>query len=409
MERPTTSLSERGGFRVEFESLLRFEKILGELSSKFIKLPPDEVDREIQDAQRRICEHLDLDLSTLWQWSPDDPNDLLLTHVYRPHGGPPIPERMTAGEHAPWSLDLMRSGKTLVLSSLDELPPEAAGEREMRRRLGVRSSLTFPLAVGGEPVVGALSFNTMRAERSWPETLVGQLRAVAEVFANALARKRSDGSIRNLGGRLIVAHEEERARLARELHDDVTQRLACLAIDVASVEPQASGPSTSATLHRVQEGLAKLSEDVHALAYRLHPSVLTDLGLAEAIRGECEQFSRQESVRIDVTLDEIPRSIPDDAALCLFRTVQEALRNVARHAGADRVEVSVRGVNGELQVAVTDDGIGFDPASPVDHPTLGLTGIRERVHLLGGTLEIDSAPRQGTTIAVRVPLAKRAS
>jgi signal transduction histidine kinase len=393
MERPTTSSSEGGRVRAELESLLSFEKVLGQLSSKFINLPPGEVDLEIQDAQRRICEHLDLDLSSLWQWSTDDPNNLLLTHLYRPNGGPPVPERMNGAEHVPWTLDLIRSGKTLVFSSLDELPPEAAGERELRRRLGVRSSLTFPLAVGGEPVVGALSFNTMRADRSWPETLVNQLRTVADVFANALARKRSDRSIRNLGGRLIAAHEEERARLARDLHDDLTQRLACLAIDVASLEPHVSDPSTV----------------VHALAYRLHPSVLTDLGLADAIRGECEQFSRQESVRLDVTLDEIPKSVPDSAALCLFRTVQEALRNVVRHAEADRVELSVRGVNGGLQVTVTDDGIGFDPELPVDRPTLGLTGIRERVHLLGGTLEIDSAPRQGTTIAVRVPLAKRAS
>jgi PAS domain S-box-containing protein len=532
MQDPDTTTWEHDGLRAEFDSNLRFETLIGQLSSKFINLPSDKVDREIEDAQRRICGWLGLDLCSLWQWSANDPGNLTLTHIYRPLEGPPIPERMAADEYFPWTLDLIRSGETLVLSSLDELPPEAAGEREVRRQLGIRSSLTFPLAVGGEPVVGALTFNTTQAERAWPEPLVNQLRAVAEVFANALARKRSDQflreseerlalaadsasmglwsvdlasgcvwatsraldlfglpsnevftldrfldvvhpedresirrtikeivqsrgegeveyrvegtdgrvrwicsrgrardvpgqpdrltgvsveiterkraeqTIRNLGGRLIAAHEEERARLARELHDDVTQRLACLAIDVASLEPLPSVPSTDAILRRLQEGLAQLSEDVHALAYRLHPSVLADLGLADALRGECERFSRQESVPLDVTFHEIPESVPRDAALCVFRVVQEALGNVARHAKAENVEVSLRGLDGGLQVAVLDDGAGFDPAVPADHPALGLTGMRERVHLLGGALDIESAPGQGTSIVVWVPLGR---
>jgi PAS domain S-box-containing protein len=531
MEVPEATTREPDGPRTKLESRPDLETLICDLSSKFVNLPSDELDHEIEDAQRRICECLDLDLSSLWQWSETDSENLALTHFYRTIEGPPIPERMRASEYFPWTLELMRSGKTLVLESLDDLPPEAAQDREVRRQLGIRSALTFPLAVGRESVVGALTFNTMRAERTWPEPIVSRLRVIAEVFANALARKRSDqrlreseerltlaadsagaglwsidlasgrvwataktlelfglapldvltldrfltrvhpedrdsirrtiekvvGSrdegeveyrvvgadgcvrwiasrgrvinapgrpdrlmgvsvniterkraeetIRNLGGRLIAAHEEERARLARELHDDVIQRLACLAIDVASFKPLASAPSMDATLRRVQEGLAQLSEDVHALAYRLHPSVLSDMGLAEALRGECERFSRQESVPLNVTFREIPESVPRDAELCLFRVVQEALRNVARHAEAEKVEVSVRGSDDGLQVAVLDDGTGFDPAAPVDHPALGLTGMRERVSLLGGVLDIESAPGKGTTVVVWVPLA----
>src|SRR5439155_4461883 len=133
----------------------------------------------------------------------------------------------------------------------------------------------------------------------------------------------------------------ERSRLARELHDDVTQRLARLAIDVAAIERGAGGagggdpasPNRPA-LRAVQQGLSRLSEDVHAVAYQLHPSVLEDLGLPDAIRTECESFSRRESIPADVKVRDLPDSLPRETALCMFRITQEALRNVVRHARA---------------------------------------------------------------------------
>jgi signal transduction histidine kinase len=202
---------------------------------------------------------------------------------------------------------------------------------------------------------------------------------------------------------LLAAQETERARLARELHDDITQRLARLAIDVGRCELGTSGVSPAETVRDVRQGLVQLSEDVHALSYRLHPSILEDLGLVAALRAESEHFTRQESVPVDVKSHEIPEVIPSGAALCLFRVAQEGLRNVARHAHARVVEISLRGLDGGLQLAVRDDGAGFDPAVDRDRPSLGLASMRERVRSLGGELDIESAPGQGTTIMAWVP------
>jgi len=203
---------------------------------------------------------------------------------------------------------------------------------------------------------------------------------------------------------LIGAQEAERARLARELHDDITQRLAVLAIDTGRVERAGTTPEVNDTMRGVREGLVRLSEDVHSLSYRLHSSLLEDLGLAEALKAECERFSRQESIRAEVNLLDLPPTLPPDAALCLFRIAQEALRNVTRHAKARTVDVTLRAMDDGLQLAVRDNGIGFDPKRKREHLSLGLASMRERAGLLGGELDIESAPGYGTTIVAWVPL-----
>ena len=224
-------------------------------------------------------------------------------------------------------------------------------------------------------------------------------------------RKQTETAMHDLSRRLIRAHEAERARLGRELHDDVTQRLAVLAIETGRIERGADKISPAEALRGIREGLVRLSEDIHALSYRLHPALLDDLGLAEALKAECERFSRQESVSAEVTLTDLPDNISPDLALCLFRVAQEALRNVARHAKASRVEVSLRvfslrTLNDNLQLVVHDDGIGFDPTSQRARPSLGLESMRERVFLVDGQLHIESSPGQGTTVLVTVPLKK---
>lgn len=227
--------------------------------------------------------------------------------------------------------------------------------------------------------------------------LVGALTDVTE-------RRLAEEAIRDLSRRLIQAQEDERARLARELHDDLTQRLARLAIDAGRAEQEGAGSPTETAMRLVREGLVRLSEDVHALSYRLHPSLLDDLGLAEALRVECDRFHSLSGTAADLALHDLPRTISRGAALCLFRIAQEALNNVDRHARARSVEVSLRGMDGGMQLAVRDDGVGFDPAALAGRQSLGHASMRERAHLLGGELDIESAPGHGTTIVAWVPL-----
>jgi PAS domain S-box-containing protein len=216
-----------------------------------------------------------------------------------------------------------------------------------------------------------------------------------------LSRKRQ----RSLASRLLRAQEEERRRIAREMHDDWTQRLAVLGIDLAKLEQQLGTPEKALPrLRRMQEQLVGLSRDMHALSRQLHPSILDDLGLVEALRSECASFSHREGVTVTYRSQDVPKSLPRDVALGIYRVAQEALRNVAKHAVAREASVSLAGTGHEVVLRVEDRGIGFDPAAPRSQPGLGLSSMQERVRLIRGKLSISSAAERGTAVVVRVPL-----
>jgi PAS domain S-box-containing protein len=224
------------------------------------------------------------------------------------------------------------------------------------------------------------------------------------VIRDVTDRKRAEEEARELSRRLISAQEEERALLARELHDDVSQRLAVLAIEVGRAELNAADGEQAEAMQAVREGLVSLSEDVHTLAYQLHPSVLEELGLAEALRAECGRRARTGELDVSADLGPLPHALTMDSALCLFRVAQEALGNVARHARARHATVILRQAGDGLLLAVSDDGLGFDPERSGEGMHLGLASMNERVRLVRGTLDIESAPGQGTKVIAWVPV-----
>jgi PAS domain S-box-containing protein len=512
---------------------LEFEVLVSDLSSRFINLRPDEFDREIEDALRRVCESLGIDLAVLWQWSDLAPDVATATHVYAREGAP-SPGLFHQAQFPWWSREML-AGRIVAVSSLNELPAAAAIDRENCRLIGVKSNLTIPLAVGANQYIGILGLNALDAERDWPDALVKRLQLVAQVFTNALARKRyeqrllesearlaasaelaglayyevdfaggvahvddrlrelcgvpadrlqglqalefwieqlhpddrerllelrrqlhdgqlerlsveyrfvhptrgelwihhvaraarrdaagrtlrsfgvmrditeskrAEGALRDLSRRLIRAHEDERAMLARELHDDMTQRLAVLAIDVGRAELAAPDRAQADMMRAVHAQLVRLSEDIHSLAYQLHPSVLEELGLVEALRAECERRGRQGRLAVAMDLEPLPAGLGKEAALCLFRVAQEALSNATRHAGTGAASITLRQADGGLLLAVRDEGVGFDAASPRQGPSLGLLSMRERVYLVNGTLDVETAPGRGTTLIAWVP------
>jgi PAS domain S-box-containing protein len=654
--------SEDADARQDFEGSAQFEQLLVELSSGFINLPPGQVDREIEDALRRVCELVGIDLAVLWQWSGATPGVVIPTHAYCADEAWRQSEAMSEDQY-PWAVQQVLAGRMFAMASLGDYPPEGAVDRETLRRQGVKSGVCLPLTVGGEPPMGALGLNVMREERDWPETLVKRLQLVAQIFTNALARGRADQALReseelsratfeqaavglahvgidgrflrvndklcaivgypreellqlsfqdithaddlatdldhkrqvlsgeiqtysmekryfrkdhslvwvnltvslvrtaageprhfisvvediterkrgeearvvsearlqagadiaglgfvevdegtgvvfaddrlrdiigipsdweqgmrivqfwmehlhpddvarvlgerqealdgkrrnldieyrylhpvrgeiwiqhlgrptfrdasgfavqsfsvfrditesrrveqelrDLSRRLIRAQEEERALLARELHDDVTQRLAILAIEAGRADLAGPGELQAETMRAVREGLTRLSEDIHSLAYQLHPSVLEELGLGEALRAECERRGRQAPVVLSVDIDPaLPAVVDRDATLCLYRVAQEALNNVIRHAGAKAASVVLKGMDDGLLLAVRDDGVGCDPEGSQHGRSLGLASMRERLRLVNGTLDIESAPGHGTAIVAWVP------
>jgi len=192
------------------------------------------------------------------------------------------------------------------------------------------------------------------------------------------------------------------------MHDDVTQRLAALAIDAAKMQSDRSGSVERNPLETIRERLVGLSEDVHALSYRLHPSVIEDLGLVAALRVECNRVARQEPIRVDFEHQDIPKKLPPSAAICLFRVAQEALRNVVRHARARNVEVSLQCKEGGIALVVRDDGKGFSESGVDGRTSLGLVSMRERVRLAGGKVDIVGRPNDGTSVLAWVPLREAA-
>lgn len=236
--------------------------------------------------------------------------------------------------------------------------------------------------------------------------IVLQALLVTALLLQRAHRRRAELEATGLAGRIVTAHEDERRRLARELHDDVTQRLAGLAIEAAELELGTADSPTHDAVHSIREGLVGLSEDVHALSYRLHPSVIEDLGLVEALRIECDRIARQGELQVTFDCGAVPRKLPVDTAVCLFRVAQEALRNVERHAHANRIEVSVARADGGLWLRVSDDGRGFNSSRKANQPSLGLASMRERVRTLGGRFAIESESGAGTALSAWVPLAE---
>ena len=211
----------------------------------------------------------------------------------------------------------------------------------------------------------------------------------------------------DLTRRLLHAQEEERRRIAREMHDDWTQRLTLLGIDIVKLEKQLGAPEKALPLlHTMQEELVSLSEDVHDLSRQLHPAILDDLGLVEALRSECAGFSRREGIAVVYRPEDVPNYLPKDIALCVYRVAQEALRNIAKHAAVNKAWVGLVAAGPELVLRVQDKGVGFDPAAVLSQPGLGLSSMAERIRLVQGELSVTSDTGQGTTVAVRVPLAR---
>ncbi len=643
------------------DMLLRSVTLLAELSSRFINLAPADVDREIEDALRRVCGLVGVDLAVLWQWSGAEPRVVVPTHAYCADEALRPSEPMGQDQY-PWLVQQALAGRMVAVACLEDFPPEAGVDRETLRQNGVKSGVCLPLTAAGEPPIGILGLSVMREERAWPDALLRQLQLIAQVFTNALVRrrhevslqqseevnratfdqaavgiahvgidgrwlrvndrlcaivgypreellqltfqdvthpddlemdlrhvrevlsgrvptysvekryvrkdrslvwinltvsllrtaageprffiavvediterkrvsealraseariaagaglaglafyevdlagraayvddrlrdicgvppecepelrvldfwmehlhpddrrrvldlreamhggridrlsieyrfmhpsagerwihhaagaaerdpagratrtfgvlrdvtdrKRAESELHGLSQRLIRAQEEERALLARELHDDVTQRLAVLAIDAGRAELAAHGGAHAEVMRTLRERLVRLSEDIHALAYQLHPSVLEELGLGEALKAECERQGRRSGLDISAGVV-VPRpAVSRDVALCLYRVAQEALNNVVRHAHARSASVVLRQADGGLFLAIRDDGLGFDPEGPRRTRSLGLASMRERLQFVNGTLDIESAPGSGTAVIAWVP------
>jgi PAS domain S-box-containing protein len=218
--------------------------------------------------------------------------------------------------------------------------------------------------------------------------------------------KRAEEILHNISGKLIEAQEKERRRIARELHDDINQRLVLLGVSLQQLTNDLSSASVASLRERTNElsnHVSELSSDIQLLSHQLHSSSLQYLGLVPAMNDLCKEIASRHNVKVDCAHSNVPSPLPPEVALGLFRVLQEALRNAVKHSGVRKVEVRLLGLPGEIQLTIRDRGKGFDPKTTMAGQGLGLVSMQERVHLLKGSISIVSKPMCGTEIIVHIP------
>jgi two-component system CheB/CheR fusion protein len=231
-------------------------------------------------------------------------------------------------------------------------------------------------------------------------------RLAGEVASTSRELGRAQEELRALAGSLFTSQEDERRRVARELHDDISQQLALLEIDTQHLDSQiAVAPEQACReVEKLRQGISALSESVRRISHALHPAVIDDLGIAPAIRSLADDFRKREGMIVTFAAYDVPKDIPNHIATGLYRITQEALRNVAKHAGKTHVKIILKSEAGGVQLQVNDSGEGFDVRAR--RTGLGLISMEERARLMQGTLTVDSVEGQGTHITVQIPLAQ---
>jgi formate hydrogenlyase transcriptional activator len=365
--------------RTELEKRLRFETLLAELSAHFVNLPADRIDSEIEDAQRRICELLDIERSTLWQIAEGEPGTLLLTHLHQPPGSLSPPERMNLKDFWPWILQKVLGGEAVTISKMTDLPPETGRDRKSFGLYGTKSGVYVPLSVGEGPVFGLLTFAVMHEEKSWPETVVRGFQLVAQVFANALARKRADEQIKKHVGEI----EELKQRLERENlylleevrllveHTDIVGQSAAMKKVLSQAEHVAQTDSTVLLLGETGTGKELLARAIHSMSSRKdRPLVTVNCAALPPTLIESELFGREKGAytgaltrmigRFEIAdgstlfLDEIGE-LPLDLQSKLLRVLEEG--KFERLGSTKSLQVNVRiiaATNRDIEQEVKD-------------------------------------------------------
>ena len=246
----------------------------------------------------------------------------------------------------------------------------------------------------GRIVYTESSASLIRDRSDKPQYFVGEVLDITK-------RKESEETLSGMTRKLVEAQEQERVRIGRELHDDINQRLAMLAVEVELLKENPTQVETRT--QALGEQIAEISNDVQSLSHDLHSSKLDYLGVVGGIKSWCTEFAERQKMEVDCK-SEVRSALPLEVGRPLFRVLQEALQNASKHSGVKRVEVQLREKSGEIHLMIKDLGRGFDVETAKQGRGLGLTSMSERVRLVNGTIAIESKPKAGTTIRVRVPL-----
>jgi signal transduction histidine kinase len=351
-----------------------------------------------------------------------------VTHSWAVGGVPVAPSEVLPAAQFPWFTQQIRSGHIVSVSSSIDLPTVAAKERDYLRQSGVKSALVLPLLMEGT-IVGAVSFASLRSERRWPLGLVSRLRLTGEILALGIRRHqyaqglqaiaqtmeevspdhaapgtKAAAQFRDRAMRLMQAEHQERRRMGLVLHEDVMQILSAVGMFVQS---QTTGTSQSPAIDKALTLLREATQKLRKLTLELRPDAFFEMTFADGVRWLVGQMRRRYDLDVDIRIADPVGPVGEGVRNFLYDSARKLLENVANHASCSQatLEITLSDPN-YIHLTVSDEGVGFNPASLQDLPiaAFGLFSIREQAELLGGMLEVTSSPGQGTRVVVTVPL-----
>ena len=334
---------------------------------------------ELQEAQR-------LAGVGSWQWKPDTDTVVWSEELSRIAGRDPCLPAVSYKEHS-------------------QLYTSESWER-LRSAVEAALHTGTPYELDLEMVRADGTHRWVRARGEAQRNAGGRIAGLRGTVQDITERKRAEEVLSSMNRRLLEAQESERSRIARDLHDDIGQRLALLSVGLGQLkglQPDSSGDALS-WLNALQEQTAEIISDVQTMSHELHPPRLLLLGGVAAMRGFCREISGQKNVEVVFRAENVPGSVPQDTLLCLFRVLQEALHNAVRHSQVGRVDVHLHGNGNTISLTVRDEGVGFDVDAASRGMGLGLTSMKERMKLVSGELSIESQSPRGTTVLARAPI-----
>jgi len=435
-----------------------WEQLVSGISSRFVNISPDELTPAINKALADIGRFTGVDRSYLFRIS-EDLAKASNTHEWCNDGIEPQIDNLQAlpTTDVSWWMQKLRQKEIVNIPRVADLPEEAAEEQKRLLSQNIRSVVALPIHYGGK-LFGFIGFDSVRAEKNWLPEDIHLLSTVGDIFAAAIARRNTEEALKKarddlekmvaertselklalddlkithaelqskirsmeelnrkfkeLSHKTIIAMENDRKNLSKELHDSIGGSLAAIKIQLENKLQTMNEPSESGgmSFEKITTYLTKIIQETRYISYRLRPLSLDDLGLLSAINDEIRKFEEfYPHIHLTTRIDPIGKSISDDVSVVLYRVIQEALTNVAKHSRAQNAFLWLRDYQSGIFLQVKDDGCGFDSRGKI-HQTgtlegYGLHSMKERVEICKGTFQIISDPGAGTTINVAIPLA----
>jgi len=408
-------ITERKQLEVELSYLLDMRRLFNSISASFINLPPEDIQKGIDDTLKTLGGFVNEDRCYAFQISPDG----RYINETNEWCAPDIEQRMdrltnTPIDLSPWLRKQLENFEIVQIHKISELPAEAKRLKNFLHSQNIQSMVAVPM-IYGNTLIGFIGFEAVRREKIWDKNHIMLLSSVAEIIANACARKRTEeelsiyqSQLLGLSSELLLTEERERRRIATGLHDRIGHALTTSSIKLGQLRQEINNAGLSKKIDEIYNLIDQTIQDTQTLTFELSPPILYDLGLEPAVDWLVEQTENQHGLRIELHDDMRPKPLDNSHRVMLFQAIRELLFNIVKHAGADKAVVSLERKNSSIRIRIEDNGVGFDTTGTYSYMKkkggFGLFSVRERLIHQGGDFNLYSKSGKGTRITIEFPL-----